>query len=159
MKEFSQVDLARLAAFIDGEGCIGIHEHKRKGGRSTFYVRLEISNTDPRLAVWCKHTFGGSYQTAKRPISPRARLKFPWGCVSKTATSLLRLCTPFLILKQEQADIALAFQATVKRVGVKGHSVEVIAYRRLLKEKLSRLKWQIFPPPSEVEDLTTKSVN
>jgi len=51
---------------------------------------------------------------------------------------------PYFLLKREQAEIALAFQETVKRIGRKGHSAETLATRVQLQKEMKlakRKKW------------------
>lgn len=142
-KEVSELDWARLAAFIDGEGSIMILERKRAAG-SHPYLRVNMCNTDPRLIVWLKNTFGGSVTKDKRSGNVKHRVAYRWHISSNQAAWILESCYPYLILKREQADKALAFQSTLKGPGhiVPSHVWEE---RYRLRDELKFLKHMEHP--------------
>lgn len=142
MKNISQIDYARLAAYIDGEGCIQIHcvkQYSRKAKahwRPHYITQVVITNTDPRLIVWLKETFGGfitRYSTGKRPC-------FKWHVHSQTCSEMLLNCLPYFLVKKRQAEIAIAFRKTYSRDYIgRGRSVpdSQIAKRDALIQELS----------------------
>lgn len=143
-EEPSQVDWARLAAFIDGEGHIRIHEHYTKHARKhgwgpTLYVYLTIDNTDIRLVNWLRETFGGCVNL-NREFKPSKAWKtcFKWTVSSRFAAMLLESCLPYFVMKREQAEIALQFQATIGRQG-KRVSPETKLHRYALKAQLKSM--------------------
>jgi hypothetical protein len=140
----TEIDFARLAAFIDGEGCIDIHTHRafmKHLGRvfETQYVRIQITNTDFRLALWCKETFGGTAHP-EPPKSERHKAKLNWYCSSKKAAEILIACLPYFVMKRDQAEIALAFQKTKSRIGRRGHTPETFERRLDLQKQIKSLK-------------------
>jgi len=140
----TEFDWARLAAFIDGEGMIDIHTRRQFSKKQNKiyecrYVRVEVVNTDPRLPLWCKNTFGGSIQPHKR-YSSKWRMAYSWEIASKKAITIIRGCLPYFLLKREQAEIALAFQETVLRIGRGGHTQETLTLRANLQNKMKALK-------------------
>ena len=141
----SVVDLARLAAFLDGEGSISIaysvhKDPKFEGARQNYeYVRLTVANTDPRLMQWLVATFGGKLR--HRPTN-RAKTHKPcywWVLTCEYATEVLKRALPYFILKRDRAELCIALQATMKRVGRGGTPSEVIAHRTAIKTKLHLL--------------------
>jgi len=146
MNKPSELDWVRLAAFIDGEGFIDIETHTQyrphlKREYTTHRLRIVIVNTDPRLALWLKATFGGcaNFEPTK---NPKWRHKLVWYLCSRAAADVLLSCLPYLLLKIEQAETALAFQATVtNKVGRAGHTAETIQTRIELQRKLRDQKW------------------
>ena len=110
----ADVDYARLAAFIDGEGCIRIRRQRPPGRKTkTFHYDLEltVSNTDMRLLTWLRETFGGTvFLVQKVQYQPRRREGFYWRCRSSLAGYILERCFRFFIIKADQADTALGFQ-------------------------------------------------
>jgi len=136
----TQMDWVRLAAFIDGEGSIVISHYEGKGASDS--LSIQIANTDPRLPEWCHASFGG-YLTKCRNRKWRPLLA--WHARGELAAFLLRECLPFLLLKKEQAEIALTFQTTKKRRGNWGGtrfplSQDVLQEREQLRIELKRLK-------------------
>ena len=73
----TDVDWARLAAFIDGEGTIFI---QRAGARGPHCLVVIVSNTSPLLTAWLETTFGGnvyfSHSAALRARS--SRICYSW---------------------------------------------------------------------------------
>ena len=95
--------LIRLAAFLDGEGFIRVQYYKRKAGFTVSPI-VRIVNTNMKLIKWLITTFGGSYHVQKR-YSSLHKLGLVWS--ANQAYNLLEKLLPFLILKKEQAEIAL----------------------------------------------------
>lgn len=60
-----ELKLARLAAYIDGEGTIGIGKQKR-GSWESFSLRMKVGITDQRLADWLRQNFGGNANKKNR---------------------------------------------------------------------------------------------
>lgn len=137
-------DWARLAAFIDGEGCIDIprqvNTHRKPLLHISHRLRVTVTNTDPRLTQWLKATFGGKTYAMKR--QNRSRICFQWKVFGKEAESLLRSCAHLLVIKKEQADIAFALRETyTKKAKLKGRiSVAVVDFRENCRQRLKVLR-------------------
>lgn len=163
----TEIDWARLAAYIDGEGSIFIRERKpterdrRTGTIRGHLLSLSICNCDPRLISWCKETFGGGCAYQAKPDSPNVsakyqrprRAQFQWIIGQAKAAYILDKCMPYFILKKEQAEVALAFQKTVSRTKHTrwkgGISPEMYQHREELRIELQRLKHVSFENESE----------
>ncbi len=146
LSKVSQIDWARLAAYIDGEGCITIKSvhGAREASRRVMYVDINVTNTDVRLTAWLQQTFGGSVYLNH---GNRGNVKWApaaaWNVASKYAAEILANCLPYFIIKRDQADVALAFQSTIlpgRPYGVKGRPAELIAKQHAFKEELQTLK-------------------
>ena len=135
------VDWARLAAYIDGEGTIRITRvNGRKDKREIFYLEVSVHNANPKLSVWLLDRFGGSVCIENRRDNPKWSKCIRWYSACKQASLLLEKCLPYFILKLDQAETALAFQATLKRWGVKGRPVAIYEQQRQYRRKLEVLK-------------------
>lgn len=138
----TDVDWARLAAYIDGEGCIYINLHRQfyphlNKSYERCYAKVVVSNTDFRIVHWLRDTFGGIAHLERRGKNhPNWAPVMRWEVCSKLTSDLLRGCYPYLIAKREQADIVFEFQATVGWPGQHGHSKEVWKHRMELRDKL-----------------------
>lgn len=106
----TEIDWARLAAFIDGEGCIRIADHRARRGQ---HMDFQISNTDSRLIIWLHDTFGGSFCERKHAINSRSRV-WVWYIASDAAAEALQNCLPFFVMKRDQAEQAIAFQKLIQ---------------------------------------------
>lgn len=95
------MDLAYVAGFFDGEGCIGLYQ-------------ANSCRSSVRLAVQIFQNHGSAQDDLMRAIHAqwggtlhdRGR-GFHYGANGKTGAKLLRDLRPHLRLKAEQADIAL----------------------------------------------------
>jgi hypothetical protein len=151
----SPVDWARLAAFIDGEGCIIMQPRKRKNAAVTFFLKISVTNIDVRLPIWLAETFGGKWYRCNPEgydESRGRRVGYRWMSGAAHAAWVLHNCHQYFIIKREQADIGLQLQETMRhgitRLGV---PVEIDAKRQELKVRLRLLKTQeIKPDKAEV---------
>lgn len=134
----TQIDWARLAAYIDGEGSVQINE--RNSTRKTnwgSWLRVSVSNTNPLLMVWLKETFGGTIAPSK-PKKKTHKPGLKWHVSCRTAAGILEQCLPYMILKRSHAEIALAWQKTLRGPG---HRIDLATrtQRVELKDKLKVL--------------------
>lgn len=152
----TEIDYAKLAAYIDGEGSIRVHlrKYKRKTGRTThqMYVEVNLSNSDYRLLVWAKERFGGCISKDKRGCKTRRAVHkgFNWSVTCGVAHEILLRCLPHFVIKREQAELAIAFRRLgVERWGVRGTPQEVVDGRMELRTQLQQAKTQFY---EKVED-------
>lgn len=141
------MDWAKLAAFIDGEGSVLINTQKRGGTEARgFYLRIMVANTDVRLPVWLKDTFGGSYKDAnseKYYVGKNWRRCYHWGASAHRAAWILFNCLPHFIIKREQAELGISLQESLSkftRGPGKRISPELHAERKDLKRRLLLMK-------------------
>lgn len=138
--EPTAIDWARLAAYIDGEGNIRIRSRIEKSGAVRTYLEVSVSNSDTRLIMWIGKVFGGGHFTADRRTKyAHQKPNFRWCSVSRRAAEIIAGCLDYFVIKRDQADIAVAFASTVKRVGGKRHSREILEYRIALQEQLQNM--------------------
>jgi hypothetical protein len=135
-KNPSQIDWARMAAFIDGEGCIriAVKPCKQDKGRRRTMLLIAIVQKDPRLTDWLKETFSGCVSVRKSPV-----INYQWVVASNHAEWILENCLPFFIVKREQAEIGIAHQRILfchKEAGLP----ENLEKRNSLRDKLSIVK-------------------
>jgi len=104
----TETDWARMAAFIDGEGCISLVEHR------TVYtcLRIMVTNTDRRLVEWCKSLFDG-HICEKKARKPTHKPSYQWVVSSRAAAFVIKGCYPYFLLKKEQSEVALEFLTTI----------------------------------------------
>ena len=112
-KRISRMDWARLAAYIDGEGCMAISRANLKSDNvcPTFTLQLCIVNTNPTLLLWCHDKFeGGIYP--KNVHSERHTQSYTWAVTGQRAENIIRKCLPYFLVKREQAELVLLFRKT-----------------------------------------------
>lgn len=112
-----QIDWARLAAFVDGEGYVAITKKSRTEKRWTwqkFDVSIRVANTDPRLPNWCRERFGGhvgvaygkDYRHCHKPL-------YTWTVYGAKSKNIFQHILPYSVIKKEQIEVALAFLETM----------------------------------------------
>lgn len=92
-------EYAYIAGFFDGEGCIYAHPEAT-------YLQIEIAQVDRRPLDFVQERYEGRIRLNKtngRPI-------YKWMCPAKTSEKFLMDLLPFLIVKKEQAILALEFR-------------------------------------------------
>jgi len=107
----NEQDKAYLAAIIDGCGYIHIRKYVTKAGKprsgiAIYTLALSISHKDSRLVYWLVEAVGGGY-VRKEEGTHR------WILTGRKVGELLEKVRPFMVIKQEQADIAIAYTATI----------------------------------------------
>lgn len=136
MPEPTRDDWARLAAFIDGEGCIGVAIRNRANYRQ-HVVSVDITNTDIRLMHWLKERFGGRIDVNNREPHGNRKIGYRWQVRGKAIENILRGCLDLFIMKREQAETALALRETfVNKVQQHEVSLSTMEFRDELKAKL-----------------------
>lgn len=129
------LDLARLAAYIDGEGYIRIFG---AGREHTDHIGLFVANTDYKLHTWLKSTFGGSIQVM-RGRSARYKKCWKWYAASKLSYVLLKACIPYFIMKRDQAEFAIELHELVQaQVGVRTSGAKKNQYAVVGKDDLEK---------------------
>ncbi len=114
MKEnVNNIDLAWAAGFFDGEGCVMICKRTKAHA-----VRITVSQVDPRPILRFKSMFGGHISKQVRQ-NPNWKDQWKWEQDSKSGVATLELLLPYLCVKKEVAELAIAFQKTKKRTGIK----------------------------------------
>jgi hypothetical protein len=115
MEQTIQEKIAYLAGIIDGEGYIGIHRGRvnARSEKIVYKVRLIVCNTKVCLMDWLVNNFGGAYY--KKPIkSLKHNQSYNWYLHCEQAGKILELVYPYLVIKQKQAELALAYRKIQK---------------------------------------------
>jgi hypothetical protein len=102
LEKLLPTDLAYIAAIIDGEGCICISRHN-----IYFCLRLSVCMVDRAAIDFILNKFGGVI--CARPVTATYRLRYDWRVYAQEAGLILRLILPYLKVKKQQANIAIAF--------------------------------------------------
>ena len=138
-----------FAGFFDGEGAIMIAKFKRHDTRSDnpqYTLRLDVGSTDLSILQHIKQHFDCGHIT-----QPHGQLRFPnskpcyhWVATDRTAAKVLKRLLPYLVLKKERADLALAFQDNRHQWqrnnnGVNRLSKDEIERRELIYQKMKTL--------------------
>jgi hypothetical protein len=151
LPQWSEVEIAQLATFIDCEGCIAIHCNRNVPGAKnpSHALRLMVANTYYPVIEMLRERFGGQIQSQNRTLkNPKWKPHYRWWTGSSHALLLLELAEPYFVIKQEEAAVAIAFQRRIneydagrpRRTPV---SPEEVAWRQEQMDRLSELKRRV----------------
>lgn len=138
-----ETDLAWAAGFIDGEGCISIPTRIRDRNRRDYNLSLYVGQVDPRPLRILQAMFGGSVVLRKTSDLAR-RPMFMWRITGNLAEAAIVAMLPYLVVKREQAEVAVEFREGVRsyvRVGRRVSDQETDRRAALLR-RLSDAKWR-----------------
>lgn len=124
-------DIIWAAGFFDGEGCIILRKIK-----NSYAVRITVSQVNPAPITKLHQLFGGhiSQQQSK---NKKWKQQYKWEQDARSAIETLKLIRPYLICKQNVADLAFEFQL-LKRKGRK-LTEQDISLEQDFKKKISFL--------------------
>ncbi len=110
-RNWTEAELAYFAGIVDGEGCIQLRHGVRK---HIFASILTITNTDPRLIEWIRSRFGG-FVYAHGAAKGNRKPSYQWVSSRGEVVTVLQAILPFMIVKRSQAELLLAYRATVAK--------------------------------------------
>lgn len=97
-------DIAYIAGFFDGEGCIRIKQ-ANQGGNS-FYIWVAITNSNKEILEWVASLFGGVVRRAESGVN---KIIYHYNISSSEAVEMLKVLNIFLREKKTQAELAIWF--------------------------------------------------
>ena len=143
--------LAYFAGLFDGEGCIHAHFIKdNKGETPRSCVKVTLSMVHPGAVRMLFETYGGSLKSY--PGKGINRTKWCWWLGQRASAKFLEDLLPYLVVKKEEAVLALELCARIKLTGKasKGHwgtlpiPEDEYIYRATLVNQIRSLKRQEF---------------
>jgi hypothetical protein len=107
----SEADRIYAAGFFDGEGSIVITQPSRTTSRLTVHAAQSVAAP----LLWLRDRWGGSIRW--RPARGRRRASGQWQLASRAGLAFLIDVRPWLIVKADQADVAVLFASTRRHPG------------------------------------------
>jgi hypothetical protein len=110
--DVKETDYAWAAGFLDGEGAIGIEKtgEPARDGRTSFTGRVIATQGIRAPLDKLKHMFGGTIYTVRNQYGEY----WAWRVRGDGTLLCLKSILPYLVLKQRQAELVIAFKATVE---------------------------------------------
>lgn len=128
---------AYLAAMIDGEGSISIIRSKDRGkGFFRYRLGLYVTNISRPLMDWFVTHFSGNVFNSIRPSGKNV---MTWKAKDVSVELILRRCLPFMIVKREQAMLALTFRPDASLFTKAATAPAELARRDALWMQMSKL--------------------
>jgi hypothetical protein len=103
------IDLAYLAGFFDGEGCV----RAREDG----HIGVVVSQVGAVPLSRFQELFGGNVRELRRPASPLWRSVSQWALYGRRSINFLEAVLPYLTVKAEQARLAIQLQRLIPPIG------------------------------------------
>jgi hypothetical protein len=101
--------LAYTAGIVDAEGCITICK-KPQGDGFCYGAVVTVANNSRRLMRWLVANFGGNFGKLVDHRTNPPSIGYRWWTVNNSHTSrFLDLISPFLVLKEKQANLLRSF--------------------------------------------------
>lgn len=97
-------DIAYIAGFFDGEGCIRI-KRASQGGNS-YYIWVAITNSNKEMLDFVVDIFGGTVRQAEKTVN---KIIYHYLITSSEAVDMLKILSAFLKEKRQQAKFAIFF--------------------------------------------------
>jgi hypothetical protein len=139
------MDIRYVAGLFDGEGCIRVNRQEFPNHiRYQLYAVMQMS--DPRPLAEMQKQFEGSFHFGKLPLNPNHRPLHCWSVSSQKALRFLEMVLPYLIVKKQEAELAIEFQRGIQRWGKAGMTEAEIARRHDLMRRISELKFVRYDP-------------
>lgn len=128
------MNLAYVAGFFDGEGCINFGRC-----RATIFPRILVVNTDRSILEMLQRKFGGDI----KPLSlrkPGWKQGWLWRLSWSRAVDFLSAIEPYVRVKDRQIHTVFAWDAIRPRVG-KLTAAKAAEYRDCLELLVKRMHW------------------
>lgn len=133
----TETEKAYLAGLVDGEGHIAINV--RSGVWRGHQVMVKVTNTNIPVMEAIARDFGAHVQRHRQRPNRRPIVDIHWA--TRSAVELLREIRPYLRIKAEISDVALAFAETIRKPDAKARAItaEEWKHREGLRFKIRTL--------------------
>jgi len=137
----SDIDLAYIAGFFDGEGCISLGRKKDGSYRRhyTYQLVVTVSNTKPEILEFLHRHFGGHFRKIKNPSTKNGKTVYVWALLCRKALNFIKTIYPYLKLKKRQAELAIKFYTLVNPYGCNKYDPEKWKQKDLIYNELKAL--------------------
>lgn len=132
--------LGYIAGLVDGEGNINISTAfcVGKSKSLSYHARVVITNTNELLMVWLLESLGGTIEN-RRHRKPNWKPSWNWAVYGDNAASLLKAIKPYLVIKKDQATLAMQLRSLQKIRGKKTPDAKAQTVLANIKADMNRL--------------------
>lgn len=149
---------AYFAGLIDGEGYVGIRSVRTaEGDYRSYGVSLAVGNVDRRPLDLGVELWGGTVQ--ERGATRTGKTFYNWRSAARIAVGVLRSVVPFLVIKREQALIAIALQDRINEVRRVPLSEDEHAIRRGMQIQIRELNARRYFKPTILDGECTENAS
>jgi hypothetical protein len=142
------MNLHYAAGLFDGEGYVYIFK-KEKGTTVCYVISTGITMCHYPTVKAFYDQFGGHLNGHRADLrNSKHRTGFMWGAANQQAAKFLRKIRPYVLIKADEIDLALALQDHID-LHLSGSNLprdERLAYREDLFQRCKELKKRTYPP-------------
>ena len=143
IKKLSDIDIGRIAAFIDGEGCIGLIKTVHPNNQYDLYTpHIEVINTNKYLCNWLVKITGiGCSRSKGNRRNTKHKMAYIWRLAVDEMIPLLTIIGPHLLLKNRQAVLLIDYLKLPRKCGGYNRFIpdEVVQQREIIYQELKEL--------------------
>ncbi len=107
------MNLEYAAGIFDGEGYVYIFKKQRQNYLG-YYVSVGLTMCHYPTVKAFHDQFGGHLNSGSARVNPKHRNQFMWGLSNQMAAKFLVTMIPHLVIKKDEAIIAVALQAHIE---------------------------------------------
>lgn len=154
-----RLSLAYVAGFIDADGAIVISRGGDRTHRHKWYnIFVTISQKEPEILYLIQEKYGGLTQIHNREkIDINHKLAHTWRIQSNQAYAFLKRIYPKLIIKRQQALLAMRLQENIlkhkNKFSNNGLPVKILEYRESLRQQNKELNQPFSPASTEFSNI------
>lgn len=141
-QNLSDSDIAYIAGFVDGDGCIAYnktkHKNKSRFPNPTYSIQCIVTNKHRSILEWFKELFSGTIRDIDRIHCGKREIFSIWLTSGDTCRRLLGTILPYLKVKRKQAELVLAFKPK-RKVGRKRLTKDELENRERLYQQIRKL--------------------
>ena len=143
---------AYVAGFVDADGSIVI---SRSGKKKRWYITfVSVTQKNPKILYLLAEKYGGKVSIHHKKDNPK--VCSTWNVKAGDAYKMLKEIRPKLVLKKEQALIAMKLQENIVKHRYKfikvGLPKSILDYRESLRQQLKKLNQPFSPAETEFKD-------
>lgn len=127
--ELTVAHAAYIAGFLDGEGTVMLYE-----SRGVVALRVTFANCDPIPLEFIKGTTGVGAIITKQHRNLNHRTSLQLAINSSAAYTLIMQIEPYLLIKREQAQLAIDFFERIKEPTLKADRTWQFEYREQMQQ-------------------------
>jgi len=102
--------LAYMAGFIDGEGCVRIKKSNQSG--NSYYITLQVTNTDREPLQLIKEVFGGKVYFQEKGTNKKV---WQYYATCNDAVDICRTLLGYSYTKYDQMALAIKFHDGISK--------------------------------------------
>lgn len=139
LDSLSEIDIAYIAGFFDGEGCVCVHHagKETENKKSIYILTATIANTNKSVMDYLHSVLGGYIAENNKIIGCKTCYVLHFN--SRKAYKLLEKLLPYLRVKKKQAELTMKLRDIITNKKRRKLNDEDIKERELIRQEMLEL--------------------